>query len=177
MAAVAPDKDLLLHAGTVDTDILTEVRTGGGAELDSLLKDRAVRATRVLMPSDGAQIPIHLLEYTCKHLTCMQAAGIHSYCRVMSSGEGGVIATADHKTHAQRRSARRRASAISLRTWRRRRRPATTGASWITWATQWTGEGMRGLRSASLDWSLEQHSAWLPKVQDRLDEYGSRQPQ
>ena len=33
-----------LRAGTVDTDILAEVRSGG-AELDSLLKGRAVRLT------------------------------------------------------------------------------------------------------------------------------------
>ena len=34
---------LARRAGTVDTDILTEVRNGSGPELGSLLKNRAVR--------------------------------------------------------------------------------------------------------------------------------------
>ena len=51
-----------LHAGTVDTDILAEVRSGG-TELDALLKGRAVRAVRLTLPSHLITEP-HVLRQT-----------------------------------------------------------------------------------------------------------------
>ena len=55
MSGLSPDLMMLSDAhcvrvGTVDTELLTEVRTGGGKELDSLLGDWAVRADSVTHP-------------------------------------------------------------------------------------------------------------------------------
>ena len=76
-----------LCAGTVDTDILTEVRTGGGGELDTLLKDRAVRA----QAHPYAVCAVHAAGKSCRGDT-LQSAQFHAaYMLALEINIEGVL--------------------------------------------------------------------------------------